>query len=167
LLQLQNRQAWWRLKELPDWIDAQMDCQGITATAAIAQLDAMKATASAGSRPLGTNALGGHVKRLRVGAAKAIVLAKATPTPASALEVSFRISAVCTYCILAHISISHLVLQIMFYPYHCHLLYHHHHQPKNGEAPLMVVEQRLRRCDSNAAPSFMYLSLHLTLDCKL
>lgn len=81
----QNRQAWWRLKELPDWIDAQMNERGLTATAAIAELDAMKKTASSGSKPLGTNALKNLIKKLRVNAAKAAALTNAS----SAVRFSF------------------------------------------------------------------------------
>jgi hypothetical protein len=79
-----------------------MDSQGITATAAITQLDAMKTTASTGSRPLGTNALGVHIKHLRVDAAKAVELTKATRTPTSTLEVSFHISIYLSYCYSHH-----------------------------------------------------------------
>jgi hypothetical protein len=71
----QNRQAWWRLKELPDWIDAQMNERGLTVTVAIAELDTTKTTASSGSKPLGTNALKNLVKKLRIDAAKAAALA--------------------------------------------------------------------------------------------
>jgi hypothetical protein len=45
------------------------------ATAAVAELDAMKKTASTGSKPLGTNALKDHIKTLRVDAAKTAALA--------------------------------------------------------------------------------------------
>jgi hypothetical protein len=81
----QNRQAWWRLKELPDWIDAQMNERGLTVTAAIAELDTTKTTASSGSKPLGTNALKNLVKKLRIDAAKAAALANAS----SAVRFSF------------------------------------------------------------------------------
>jgi Flp pilus assembly protein TadB len=71
---LQNRQAWWRLKELPDWIDIQMNERHVTAAAAIAELDKMKKTVFSGSKLLGTNALKNHIKSLRIEAAKAAAL---------------------------------------------------------------------------------------------
>jgi hypothetical protein len=49
----------------------------MTATAAVAELDAMKKTASTGSKPLGTNALKDHIKKLRVDAAKTAALTAA------------------------------------------------------------------------------------------
>jgi hypothetical protein len=132
----------------------------------------MKTTASTGSRPLGTNALGVHIKRLRVDAAKAVELTKAIPTPASSLEVSFYIFVVCAYHAVAHTFTSHLFLQIMLYS-HCHPPHHHHccqlqlHpvSQRNGEVPLMVVEQRLKRSEPSIQSFFFLPDLVPSVDC--
>jgi hypothetical protein len=92
---LQNRQAWWRLKELPDWIDTQMNKRGLTAIAAIVELDKMKETAALGSRPLGTNALKNHIKKLRVDTAKAAALVNFSPTVR--FNFTFFRTYICTY----------------------------------------------------------------------
>jgi hypothetical protein len=78
---LQNRQAWWRLKELPDWIDIQMNERRVTAASAIAELDKMKKTVPSGLKPLGTNALKNHIKSLRIEAAKAVALVSTVSHP--------------------------------------------------------------------------------------
>jgi len=54
-----------------------MNERGMTATAAVAELDAMKKTTATGSKPLGTNALKDHIKKLWVDAAKTAALTTA------------------------------------------------------------------------------------------
>jgi hypothetical protein len=78
---LQNRQAWWWLKELPDWINIQMNERCVIAASAIAELDKMKKTVPSGLKPLGTNALKNHIKNLHIEAAKAVVLVSTVSHP--------------------------------------------------------------------------------------
>jgi hypothetical protein len=65
-----------------------MNERGMTATAAVAELDVMKKTVSTGSKPLGTNALKDHIKKLRVDAAKTAALTTA-PVIVCSLPVLF------------------------------------------------------------------------------
>jgi hypothetical protein len=91
----QNCQAWWWLKEVLDWIDAQMNEWGLTVTAAIAELNIMKETASSGPKPLGTNVLKNLIKKLRVDAAKLAALTNVS----SAVRFSFCVYLFCIHSI--------------------------------------------------------------------
>jgi len=66
---LQARKWWERIREIPEWIDAEIKARGITPGAAIAELEVLKSTASGGTKVLGTNALSKHLKEVREQAA--------------------------------------------------------------------------------------------------
>jgi hypothetical protein len=71
--EISNFQAckWWeRIREIPEWIEAEIKARGITPVAAIAELETLRSTASTGTKPLGTNALSSHLKAARELAAR-------------------------------------------------------------------------------------------------
>jgi hypothetical protein len=62
---------WWeRIREIPEWIDAEIKTCGITPDTEIAELKTLKSTASGGTKVLGTNALSKHLKEVREQAAR-------------------------------------------------------------------------------------------------
>jgi hypothetical protein len=98
----QARKWWERIREIPEWIQAEIKAQGITPAAAIAELETLRSTALTGTKPLGTNALSNHLKAAHELAAHSAKNAQIVhSSPVSIVTTSFVYKEADCPCVLA------------------------------------------------------------------